>query len=193
MTIESIIINLSYLGIFLLMISNGFIANPSSQVLYIIAGYFAFTGKLSFALIILFGAIGNTIGNFILYELARRKGLHYLKKFKIFPEKEIRKVQIAFKKRGAWFLFIGKLIPALKIFVPIPAGLAKMNRIKYGIIIFISSAIWASIFTGIGYIFGKSTDVFRVYSVILIIIAAIVIFIFYRYMNSAEVIKEIEK
>lgn len=103
------------------------------------------------------------------------------------------KVQVAFKKRGVWFVFIGKLIPALKVLVPIPAGLAKMNRIAYITIIFISSFIWASIFIAIGFFFGKSTTVFKAYLPILFVIALIVIWMFYKYMNSEEVRKEIKK
>ena len=63
-------------------------------------------GILIFAVI--FGTLGNTVGNIILYELARQKGLQYITKFKIFPVREIRKVEVAFRRRGAWFLFIGK-------------------------------------------------------------------------------------
>jgi len=191
-SVEGIIVALGYLGIFLLMISNGAVSFPSSQVLYIIAGYFIFTGALSIALVVLVGALGNTIGCIILYEIARSKGLTYITKFKLFPEQAVRKVQVAFQKRGAWFVFIGKLIPALKVWVPIPAGVARMNRVLYSMIIFISSAIWALPFIAVGYYFGKSSDVFGKYAIVMIFIALIVLGIFYRYINSPEVIEEIE-
>ena len=76
-SVENVIVTLGYIGIFGLMISNGVITLPSSQILYIITGYFIFTGELNFALASLMGALGNTIGNIILYELARKKGLEY--------------------------------------------------------------------------------------------------------------------
>lgn len=193
MDTEIIIVSFSYLGIFSLMVSNGFISFPSSQVLYIICGYFIFTGTLSLPAVILAGAAGNTIGNIILYEVARAKGVRYLTKFQIFGEREIRKVQVAFNKKGAWFLAAGKLIPALKVFIPIPAGLAKMNRTLYVFIISVTSAIWAVPFIAIGYFFGKSSDVFGKYAIVLTIIAFIVFAVFYKFMNSEEVIAEIEK
>lgn len=193
MDTEAIITSFSYLGIFMLMISNGFIGFPSSQVLYIIAGYFVFTGGLNLPLVIIAGALGNTIGNIILYEVARRKGLHYLTKFQIFRENEIKKVEVVFQKKGAWFLAVGKLIPALKVFIPIPAGLGKMNRALYVPIILATSIIWSFPFLGIGYYFGKSSNVFGKYAVVMAIIAFVVAALFYRFMNSEEVIKEIEK
>jgi len=193
MSLESIIINLSYFGVFLLMISNGIITFPSSQILYIIAGYFVSTGFLNLWILLIIGALGNTVGNIILYEIARSKGIKYITKFKIFPLSGVKKVQIVFEKKGGWFVFVGKLIPALKVFVPISAGLAKMNRIAYITIIFISSFIWAGIFVAIGFFFGKSTTVFKAYIPILFVIALIVVWVFYKYMNSEEVKKELKK
>jgi membrane protein DedA with SNARE-associated domain len=193
MDTETIITSFSYVGIFMLMISNGFIGFPSSQILYIIAGYFVFTGALNLPLVIIAGALGNTVGNIILYEIARRKGLHYLTKFQIFREKEIKKIQVVFQKKGAWFLAVGKLIPALKVFIPIPAGLGKMNRALYVPIILVTSIIWTFPFLGIGYYFGKSSNVFGKYAVVMAIIAFVVAAVFYRFMNSEEVIQEIEK
>jgi len=192
MDTETIIVSFSYLGIFALMITNGFISFPSSQVLYIIAGYFVFKGDLSLGAVIAVGTLGNTIGNIILYEVARKKGLHYLTKFQIFREKEIKKLEVVFRKKGAWFLAIGKLVPALKVFIPIPAGLAKMNRWLYGIIILITSALWSMPFLSIGYYFGKSSRVFGKYAIIMTIIAFVVMAIFYKFMNSKEVVAEIE-
>ncbi len=199
--IEQIIISLSYFGIFLLMIANGIVSFPSSQVLYIIAGYFIFKGNLTISLVVFAGAIGNTIGNVILYEVVRRKGVGFIEAIAIklyqIPkekfERNLAKVQIAFAKKGAWFVFIGKLIPALKVFVPIPAGLAKMNRVLYSIIILISSALWTLPFIAIGYYFGKSSDMFGKYAATLIIIALIVVYVLYKYLNSEEILSEVEK
>ncbi len=200
LSIEQIIMSLSYFGIFLLMITNGVVSFPSSQVLYIITGYFIFTGDLTLSLVVLVGALGNTIGNIILYEVVRRKGIGYIetiavKLYQIPKEKferNLAKIQIAFSKRGLWFVFVGKLIPALKVFVPIPAGLAEMNRALYSTIIFVTSVIWTFPFIAIGYYFGKSSDMFGKYAIGLIIVALVVVSLLYRYLNSEEVVSEIE-
>jgi len=192
-TIESIIALSGYAGIFLLMIANGLASFPSSQILYIICGYFIFTGYFALVPVIISGTLGNTVGNIILYELARAKGLHYITRWKIFPEREVKKVQMAFNKRGAWFLFVGKLLPAIKVFVPIPAGIAQMNRVLYISIIAVSSALWTLPFIAVGYYFGKNAHVFSVYAIVLLIVAFIVVTIFYRYMNSKEILSQVSK
>lgn len=191
-SVEQIITSLGYLGIFLLMITNGAVSFPSSQILYIIAGYFIFTGDLNLLIVIAVGALGNTIGNILLYEASRAKGLKYITKFQLFPKEVVHKVIVAFNKRGAWFAFVGKLIPALKVFVPIPAGISKMNRVLFAGLMAVASVIWTLPFISIGYYFGKSSDVFGKYALVLIIVALVVLALFYRFMNSEEVVQGVE-
>ena len=192
-TIETLIQGGSYFAIFVLMITNGAVSFPSSQMLYIIAGYFVAQGNLAFALVAFVGALGNAIGNVVLYELARKHGRTFIARMKLFPERELTKVEHAFKKKGAWFIFIGKLLPAIKVFVPITAGLGKFSRVLFAPLMFVASFIWALGFISIGYFFGKSSDLFGRYAIILVIVAAVVMLLFYRYINSPGVVNDIEK
>lgn len=192
MEIEAIIRGWSYGAIFLLMIANGFLSFPSSQVLYIIVGYFISTGYLMLMPASLLGALGNTVGNIVLYEAVRTKGIHYLKKFGVFRETDIKRVEIVFKRRGLWFLFVGKLLPAIKVFVPIPAGIGKVHRGVFAGIMFVASWTWSFVFIAIGYFFGKGAGMWKSYGIILMLVAGLVVFLFYRYMNSAAIMKELE-
>lgn len=173
------------------MIANGFFSFPSSQVLYIIVGYFIGTGYLALFPASLIGALGNTIGNVLLYEAIRKKGVGFMKQLTQIRDDDLRKIEMVFRKRGAWFLFIGKLLPSIKVFVPIPAALGRMHRGLYAIIMFSASWIWSLIFIAIGYVFGKDTSVFKSYALILILVAATVVYLFYRYMNSKEILDAI--
>lgn len=191
-TIEALIQGGSYAAIFFLMIANGAVSFPSSQILYIIAGYFVAQGNLTLGLVSLVGALGNTIGNIILYELARKHGRTFIERMKIFPTRELAKVEKAFHKKGAWFIFVGKLLPAIKVFIPIPAGLGKMSRPLFATIMFFASYLWSLVFISIGFFFGKSTNLFGHYALILAVVAIVVILLFYRYINSDEIIHEVE-
>ena len=191
MDIEAIIVGFSYVGIFGLMIANGFLSFPSSQILYIIVGYFISTGTLALLPASFAGALGNAIGNVLLYEAIRAHGIHYLKRFQIFREEDVRKVEIVFRKKGLWFLFVGKLLPAIKVFIPIPAAMGKVHRGVFASLMFTASWVWSFIFISIGYFFGKSTEVWKSYGIFLVIIAAIILFLFYRILNSKDVLKEL--
>ncbi|OGZ06641.1 MAG: hypothetical protein A3C93_00100 [Candidatus Lloydbacteria bacterium RIFCSPHIGHO2_02_FULL_54_17] len=191
MDIESIIRVSSYGGIFLLMLANGFISFPSSQILYIIVGYFVSTGYLALLPASLVGALGNTGGNILLYEAVRAHGIRYIERFKIFRPEDVRKVEVVFKKKGLWFLFIGKLLPAIKVFVPIPAGVGRVHRGAFAGIMFVASWFWSFIFIAIGYFFGKGAEMWRSYGIVLMIVAFTVVFLFYRYMNSRAITDEL--
>lgn len=191
--IEMIITVAGYFGIFVLMISNGALSFPSSQVLYIITGYFIAQEKLLLLPVLFVGALGNTIGTIILYELARTYGKPFILKLKLFPLREVEKVEMAFQKKGAWFIFIGKLLPAIKVFVPIPAGLGKMHRGVFALVMFTASSIWALGFIALGYFFGGTFKIFGPYALIPIVIAVIVVALFYRYLNSSEILSELKK
>lgn len=193
MAIEELLIQMSYFAIFFIMISNGIIGFPSSQILYIISGYFISKGDLHFGLALLAGTVGNVIGNQILYEISRKKGMKYISRIQVIPLKEIKKVQAAFKRKGLWFLFFGKLVNPIKIVIPIPAGISKMNRGIFLSIITITSAIWASIFLGLGIIFGKSINLASIYAPIFLVFSVIILYVIYRYMNSKIILEDIEK
>ena len=193
MDVENWILSFSYLGIFLLLIVNGIIGFPSSQIIYIIAGYFAYVGDLSFFWVVIIGGTAHAIGNIILYEVARQRGLEYILKFKIFPKKEIMKVDAVMRKKGWWFLVFGKFVNPIKIIIPIPCGMARMNRLLFGIIIWVTSVLWAVIFVSLGFYFGKTWDFAIYYGLIMLVLTVIIMAVFYRYMNSAEILKEVSK
>ncbi len=191
MDIEAIILGASYAGIFGLMIANGFLSFPSSQVLYIIVGYFVGTGTLSLFFASLAGALGNTLGNIFLYEAVRLRGVQYIERFQIFRKEDVRKVEIMFRKKGLWFLFIGKLLPAIKVIIPIPAALGKVHRGKFAALMFAASWVWSLMFIAIGYFFGKNATTWKSYGVILMVVAIAIMVIFFRMLNSKEILEEI--
>lgn len=180
MNIESLIAEFSYAGILLLMSANGVISFPSSQILYIIVGYFVGAGKLALIPAIIAGAIGNTIGNIILYEIVRKKGEAAALKYLPLTPDHVKRLESFFKKRGLIFLFIAKLTPALKTFVPIAAGIAKVPRPAFAIIILTSSLVWAGAFMALGYYFGANPAIWEQYSKALIVIAIFVTIFAYR-------------
>ncbi len=187
MDIESIILGLSYLGIFIMMITNGIFSFPSSQLLYIVAGYFVSRGFISFEYTIIAGAIGNTIGNIALYEITREHGPKAALKFIPGAGTHLTNAEKYFAKKGAIFLFLGKLLPAIKVFVPIIGGISKTPRIIYATLILASSIIWGICFTSLGFYFGKSTTLYQSYVPALLFISAmLIVFFWYSYKKGTN-------
>ena len=187
MDIEAIVLGLSYLGIFILMIFNGIFSFPSSQILYIIVGYFIGLGNLSFEYAVIAGAIGNTIGNFALYEMTREHGVSYALKFLPTADRHLSKAEKFFAKGGIIYLFLGKILPALKVFVPIIGGITKTPRTIFAEISFFGSVLWAIGLISIGLYFGKNFQVYETYVPVLIFISVLlIIFFLYSYTRASK-------
>ncbi|MBP1614236.1 MAG: rane protein [Bacteroidetes bacterium] len=152
--------HLNYWTITLLMaIESSFIPFPS-EVVVPPAAYKAAIGKeLNIYLVILFATIGANIGAIINYYLARWLGRPIIYKFAnsrfghmcLIDQTKIEHAEIYFDKHGALSTFIGRLIPAVRQLISIPAGLARMKLSTFLIYTTLGAAIWNSILGAIGY------------------------------------------
>ena len=184
--LENLIQSFGYVAIFCLMIANGIVSLPSSQFVYVTAGFLVSSGKLEFFPIVIAGTIGNTIGNILLYEATRRKGLDYITRWRMFRKEKILGLECAFRRRGYIIIFIGKFLPGVKVVVPVAAGITKMNRLSYVTIIKVTSFLWAAGLTYFGVYFGRNSrdGTFGFYSIVFVLISIVAIYLFLRYVES---------
>ncbi|MEK7092243.1 MAG: DedA family protein [Patescibacteria group bacterium] len=151
-----------YAGIFLLMAIESALIPVPSEITMTFAGYLVYQGELNFFLVVLAGAIGNLIGSLAIYWLG-----YYLEETVIITwiEKYGKYVLISkheyltsvawIKKYGSGVAFFSRLLPGIRTFISLPAGLAEMNMFKFCIYTFIGSFIWSALLTYIGVYFGK--------------------------------------
>lgn len=154
--------NLNYGWIILFMaIESSFIPFPS-EVVMIPAAYMASeTGEMSFPMIILCGTFGALIGAMINYFLAYSLGRPIVYAFAnsrfghmcLIDAEKVEKAEKYFDERGAISTLIGRMIPAIRQLISIPAGLAKMNLVPFILYTCIGAGIWNCILVGIGYVF----------------------------------------
>lgn len=183
MDLDLIISNFSYIGIFFLMIANGIINFPSSQILYVVVGYFVGTGALSFTGSVIAGGLGNAIGNVIMFLLIKKYEKPLARKLLMLPPEAFDKMHSAlhatFKERGMWWIFLGKLIPSVKAFIPVIAGLAQLRTALTSFIFLTASLIWAAGVISIGYFFGKTVSLSYL-PIVSLIVAAVVFILVYK-------------
>ena len=165
-TLVDLIFDWGYLGIFIMMaIESSFIPFPSEIVL-IPAGYLASKGEMSITMIMLAGLGGSLIGAFINYYLALSLGrkifIKYGKYFFI-KESTLNYMDDYFTKHGAISTFVGRLIPGVRQLISIPAGIARMNLVKFSIYTSLGAGIWAFILTMLGYFIGENQDLIDTY------------------------------
>lgn len=183
MDLHSLITSFSYVAIFILMTSNGVINFPSSQFLYVICGYLISTTSLLFIPTVIVGTLGNTLGNIITFLLIKKYDKPFARKLLMVDEATFTRVHsvlhATFSKHGMWYIFVGKLIPSIKAFIPVLAGLSDTPTKYTSILFFIASGIWATALISLGYYFGNQVSFTSITSVSLVI-ACIVIFFVYK-------------
>lgn len=159
--IQSCLDHLNYWTITLLMaIESSFIPFPS-EVVVPPAAYKAASGNsdLNVYLVVLFATIGANIGAITNYYLAYFVGRPIVYKFAnsrfghmcLIDEAKVKHAEAYFEKHGALSTFIGRLIPAVRQLISIPAGLAKMKLSTFLLYTTLGAGIWNTILAAIGY------------------------------------------
>ena len=152
--------NLNYWTITLLMaIESSFIPFPSEVVVPPAAYKAAATGELNVWLVILFATLGAVIGAFINYFLALWLGKPIVYKFAnsrlghmcLLNEQKVIKAEQFFVRYGVAATLIGRLVPAVRQLISIPAGLAKMNIAKFALFTAIGAGAWNAVLAALGY------------------------------------------
>ncbi|ELP0533119.1 DedA family protein [Campylobacter upsaliensis] len=155
-----------YLGIIILMtLESCFIPFPS-EVVMIPAGYLAHKGELDFSLCILSGVLGSVLGALINYYLCFFWGRNFILRYGRFfgiTEEKFAKFEVFFNRHGEFSTFVCRLLPGIRQYISMPAGLAKMRLINFVIFTAAGSGIWVSILVFLGYFLGENEDLIKEY------------------------------
>ena len=152
--------HLNYWTITLLMaIESSFIPFPSEVVVPPAAYRAASTGELSVWLVIIFATVGALIGALVNYYLALWLGKPIVYKFAnsrfghmcLIDQEKVETAEKFFNKHGVIATFIGRLVPAVRQLISVPAGLAKMNIAKFVAYTALGAGIWNGVLAGLGW------------------------------------------
>ena len=152
---------LGYPGIVALMfLESSFFPFPS-EVVIPPAGHLARIGEMNPFAVIACGVLGSLLGAYFNYYIAVRWGRKFFERFgKYFfvsPE-ALDKAEDFFARHGHISTFTARLLPVIRQYVSLPAGLARMNLAKFGIYTGIGSGIWVAALTALGYWIGDAGD-----------------------------------
>lgn len=144
-------------------IESSFIPFPS-EVVVPPAAYKAYHGELNVFLVVIFATLGAEIGAIINYYLAKLLGRPIIYKFAesrfghmcLLNAKKIENAEKYFQKHGAISTFIGRLVPAVRQLISIPAGLAQMKLHKFLLYTGLGAGVWNIILASLGYFVGAA-------------------------------------
>jgi membrane protein DedA with SNARE-associated domain len=138
------------------------------------------------------GAIGCTLGSVVTYWIGAKGGRPLLErygKYVLIRTHEIETADRWFAKYGEHTAFFSRLLPVVRTFISLPAGMARMNFAKFTVWTFAGSLIWCSVLAWAGYVFGEHwervREVMRPFDVpILIVFGALAAVFVYRRLRS---------
>lgn len=178
-----------YAGIFILMALESCLIPIPSEVTMPFAGFLASTGNLSFVLVVFVGALGNLVGSitsyYIGYFLEENLLLNIIKKYGkviLVTERDYHTANKWFAKYGSGVVFFSRVLPAIRTFISLPAGMFGMNIGKFAIFTFIGSLIWSTVLTYVGYTLGKNWGnlgpLFRKFDIVIVILLILLVLLY---------------
>ena len=124
-----------------------------------LAGIWASQGEISFPMVMILSVAAGLTGSWALYLLGRTGGTRLLGwYFRKFPkQRPVIEEKIRFlREKGCVGVFVSKLLPMVRTLISIPAGMVKMNFVKYTVSSALGIFLWNLLFVGAGYFFGEA-------------------------------------
>ncbi len=152
--------------IVLLMAIESSIAPLPSEVVIPPAAHLAYTHQIPLSLwgIVLAGAIGSWLGATIMYWLSRLAGrplvMRYGRLILISPEK-VEGAERWAAHYGSMGIFISRMLPVVRHLIGIPAGIVRMDYLKFSIYTVLGSAIWCAVLCYVGVKMGQDEGLMK--------------------------------
>lgn len=154
-----VVVSGGLLGVAFLMFAENVIPPIPSEVVMPLAGFAAAQGHMSFPGVVAAGAIGAVLGASLWKVVGRRISRERLRGWiarrghwlTLQPE-DLDKATEAFHRRGAIMVFVGRLIPGVRTFISVPAGIARMPWPSFLVWTTLGTALWTLALAAAGYL-----------------------------------------
>ena len=158
--------SMGYTGIISLMfLESSFFPFPS-EVVMPPAGYLAWKGEMSLTLVLLAGIAGSLLGALFNYWIAVKFGRPFLQrwgKYFFVSAESIEKADEFFLKHGHISTLVGRLLPVIRQYISLPAGIAGMPLKVFALYTSIGAGVWVVVLTVAGYMLGEHQEMLKEY------------------------------
>ena len=177
---------LGYFGVFILMTLESACIPIPSEVTMPFSGSLIASGQFNFWILVIIGTLGNLVGSLLAYwlgawgqEAVVRKVIIKYGKYFLVSEHEYDRSERWFRNHGEMMVFASRILPVLRTFISLPAGVAKMNLKKFIGYTIVGCFIWTAILTEIGVVLGnnwKSLEgYFRKFDVVIVVVGVLIV------------------
>jgi membrane protein DedA with SNARE-associated domain len=184
-----------YTGIVILMAIESACIPLPSELIMPFAGYLVTTGTFNLYWAATAGAIGCNVGSVLAYEIGYFGGRPLVEKYGSYIMMSRHDVEMAdkfFKRFGGAAIFIGRLLPVVRTFIALPAGIARMPRVPFHVYTFLGSWPWCFGLAWLGMKLGENWMSLKPYflqfkiPIILLLVAGTVWFVWTHWKNRVR-------
>lgn len=181
--------------VFLMAVESAAIPFPSEIIMPLAGWFFVKARGHGFEWLFLaafFGALGNTLGSLIAYYAGALGGRPFLRRYGRYvfiSQRELDWADRWFERYGEVAVFVSRLLPVIRTFISVPAGVARMNVRRFTVLTFAGSYPWSFMLAWLGYALGENwqqiTDWFRPVSIpIAVALMLAVAYYIYRHVRA---------
>ena len=191
-------------GVVLLMAVESAAIPFPSELIMPLAGWMLIQAKGDSAWMVwlaaFYGALGNLLGSWVAYWISLKGGRPLLLKYGkyvLITREEIDRAEFWFNKYGDWIVFFSRLLPVVRTFISVPAGISRMNLWRFSIFTFIGSYPWSLGLAYGGFLLGENWEdlrsVMRPFDIpIGVVVVAAVAWFVYRRIRAIRRQKDID-
>ncbi len=187
---EQFISSWGYLALFVLMLAESACVPVPSEVIMGFAGALAASGRMSVAGAVAVGVSGELVGAYLSWGVGRTGGRALVERYGryvLLSKADLDRAEKWFNHRGELGVLVGRVVPVVRTFVSLPAGIAEMQPIRFGAFTLLGSVVWDTMLVGVGYGLGSRWhSIVRGFSdagyvVALLVALAVIAFVVHRW------------
>jgi membrane protein DedA with SNARE-associated domain len=156
---ESFIQSAGYAGLILFGFLEAACIPISSEVTFLFAGVLAYQHHLNIVLVIIIGSIAEMAGSYLSYYVGRKGGRPLVRRYGryvLVGEADVNRAERFLAGRGRWAIPVGRMVPFVRAFISIVAGLVQVPAGEFGILSAIGTVLYTTIVALIGYEVGSA-------------------------------------
>ena len=157
----AVISSTGYLGVLLLMAIESACIPLPSEIIMPFAGYLVYTGRFNLYLVATAGALGCNLGSAIAYWVGSQGGRALIEKYGryvLLRHRDLDRTEYFFHHHGQITVLLGRLLPVVRTFIALPAGIGKMPLLRFHIYTFVGSWPWCLALAYVGMKLGQRWD-----------------------------------
>lgn len=157
---------MGYVGVAALMAIESACIPLPSEIIMPFSGYLVSIGKLNLHGVSLAGAVGCAVGSAVAYYAGMLGGRPFVEKYGryvLIRARDIDKADKWFTRHGEATVFVSRLLPVIRTFISFPAGVARMNFLRFIVYSFVGSVPWCYFLAYVGKVLGDNWQSIRTY------------------------------